>query len=385
MTVDIVVLGGGIAGMWILDRLRADGYAAALLTDGEVGEGQTVASQGIIHSGLKYNIPGFEDQALPALQDMPARWRVCFEGAGEPDLSTANRLSDEFYMHVRPALASGLKAGLARRSMRSNTREVAPSDWPDALKPAGGALFAIDEFVVDVPSVLMALLERNREAVRRLPAQAGALSWRDGVLRCGELVLAPKAVVVAAGAGNEVLTGAFGMGGTPVQRRPLRQIMIAGMREAVYAHVIGGGVKPLATVTSHPGIDGGWVWYVGGGIAESGTGLSDQAAVAAGRAEVPKLFPGADFSGARWASLAVDRAEYGGEAGRPGDAVAIADNGVLVVWPTKLALAPRLADMVLERIAAWVEPVGGPLPPAFAGLAGPGVAPSPWEEVTAWS
>ncbi len=55
---DIVILGGGIAGLWLLHRLRAAGYAAVLLEKSTLGDGQTIVSQGMIHGGMKYALAG---------------------------------------------------------------------------------------------------------------------------------------------------------------------------------------------------------------------------------------------------------------------------------------------------------------------------------------
>ncbi|MEZ5430716.1 MAG: FAD-dependent oxidoreductase [Verrucomicrobiales bacterium] len=51
---DVIVFGGGVAGLWILNALAAKGYDALLMTDRELGAGQTLAAQGVIHGGLKY-------------------------------------------------------------------------------------------------------------------------------------------------------------------------------------------------------------------------------------------------------------------------------------------------------------------------------------------
>ena len=40
---DIVIFGGGIAGLWLLNRLRTEGYQAILLESRELGGGQTFA------------------------------------------------------------------------------------------------------------------------------------------------------------------------------------------------------------------------------------------------------------------------------------------------------------------------------------------------------
>ena len=41
---DIVVFGGGIAGLWLLNRLRDEGYNAILLEADGLGAAQTLAS-----------------------------------------------------------------------------------------------------------------------------------------------------------------------------------------------------------------------------------------------------------------------------------------------------------------------------------------------------
>ena len=43
---DVVIFGGGAAGLWLLDELVRAGYEALLLEAGALGAGQTIASQG---------------------------------------------------------------------------------------------------------------------------------------------------------------------------------------------------------------------------------------------------------------------------------------------------------------------------------------------------
>ena len=356
-SVDVVILGGGIAALWSLDRLRAAGYSALVLCDGELGAGQSIASQGIIHGGMKYAIPGFEEQALAFLADMPDIWRAALAGNGGLDLSGASTLAEHFFVHVRGGLLDGLTAGAARGSLRGASHEIDKTDWPPALAGASGRLFAVDEPVIDVPSVLAALAQANADAIFQLPASAEAPAYGDGVLRIAGLGLACQRLILAAGAGNERLLSAFGVMDVKTQRRPLHQVMVAGMAGPVYAHVIGRNPKPLATVTSHADGAGGWVWYVGGAIAEEGAGKSEAEVLALARQRLPEYFPGADFSNADWRALAVDRAEFGGGEGvRPGDAVLIERGAIMAAWPTKLALAPRLAALVEDTVKRTIKP-----------------------------
>ena len=52
MELDVVIFGGGAAGLWLLDVLREAGFGVLLLEADRLGTGQTIASQGIIHGGL---------------------------------------------------------------------------------------------------------------------------------------------------------------------------------------------------------------------------------------------------------------------------------------------------------------------------------------------
>ena len=96
--VDIAIIGGGIAGLWTLARLRNAGYQAILLEADSLGCVQTGASQGIIHGGTKYALTGKLTQSSQSIQEMPERWKACLAGTGEIDLSGAKKLSDHQYL-----------------------------------------------------------------------------------------------------------------------------------------------------------------------------------------------------------------------------------------------------------------------------------------------
>lgn len=50
--VDVVVIGGGVQGLVILDTLIAAGYSCALGTEGDLGAGQTLHSHGFLNTGF---------------------------------------------------------------------------------------------------------------------------------------------------------------------------------------------------------------------------------------------------------------------------------------------------------------------------------------------
>ena len=77
---DVVIFGGGGAGLWLLDTLRTHGYRAVLLEADRLGAGQTACCQGIVHGGLKYTLDGVLSGSAAVLREMPALWRDCLAG-----------------------------------------------------------------------------------------------------------------------------------------------------------------------------------------------------------------------------------------------------------------------------------------------------------------
>src|SRR5690606_31696064 len=115
---DIVLFGGGIAGLWLLDRLRSLGYEAVLLEKTALGAGQSIASQGMIHGGMKYALNGKLGGATEAIADMPELWRQCLHGNGEVDLRGTRLLSDTYYLWPRNSLRSRVAAFLGSKALR---------------------------------------------------------------------------------------------------------------------------------------------------------------------------------------------------------------------------------------------------------------------------
>ena len=381
---DVVIFGGGIAGLWLLDRLRADGYSVVLLEAGKLGGGQSVASQGIIHGGAKYTLGFGFDGAVRELREMPSVWRSGLEGRSGPDLAKARLLSQKTHLWIPSQLGGGLIGAFSRLVMRSRVRALPRPDWPDALKQAGrggrGAVYALDEVVVDVPSVLSALGSAHSDCIRRIPDGVQPI-FEGGRAFLGDLTLEAQRFIFAAGGGNEMLLAQAGLTDWPHRRRPLHQLMLRGVEQPLYAHCVGKNPKPLATVTTHPTISGEGIWYVGGLMAEDGVGQSSERLIEHARRKLPELFPAVDFKSARWATFRVDRAEGIASSVRHlGGPIFSEKNGFLAVWPTKLALAPALAERIRQRfVEQGLKPLSNDLR-ALEHWERPEVACPPWEE-----
>ncbi len=356
LSTDVLIAGGGIAGLWLNARLRANGYATLLLERESLGGGQSVKSQGIIHGGAKYALHGALSGASEAIADMPRRWREALDGSGELDLSGVRLLSDAHYLWSPGTLAGNLTSFFASKAVRGRVDQVKGEQLPPALQNPKfkGKVYRLAELVVDVPSLIARLADLAGDSL--LAADAIEPLHEDGQLvglRVDGREIRAQRIVLSAGRGNAELLASLNVAQPSQQLRPLHMVMVKGPTlKPLYAHCLGGGPKPRITVTSHPGADGEWVWYLGGDLAEADGVARDEAAqIEAARKELSQLLPWVDLSTARWATLRVERAEPA-QSGlvRPDNAF-LSDQGALLVgWPTKLALAPDFADRVLSHL-----------------------------------
>ena len=385
LSTDILVVGGGIAGLWLNARLRRAGYSTVLVENTALGGVQSMRSQGIIHGGTKYALHGALTGASEAIADMPSLWRQCLAGDGELDLRGVRVLSDAHYLWSPGGLAGNLTSFFASKAVRSRVAQVKGDELPPALqdKAFKGKAYRLSELVLDVPSLVAHLAVLGGDG---LLAGERIEPLREGDelvgLRVDGRDIRAQRVVLAAGAGNEALLRELGLEQPAMQRRPLHMVLLkAPTLKPLYAHCVGGGPKPRVTVTTHPAADGQWVWYLGGDIAEAeGVARSEAEQIAEAQRELRKLLPWVDLSAARWATLRVDRAEPAQSGLLRPDSAFLADQGRLLVgWPTKLALAPNFADRVFEALDRdGIRPAAGQTLPE---LPRPPLARPVWEEL----
>ncbi|WP_287811189.1 FAD-dependent oxidoreductase, partial [Pseudomonas sp.] len=356
ISTDVLIVGAGVAGLWLNARLRRLGYSTVLVENASLGGGQSLKSQGIIHGGAKYALHGALTGASEAIADMPRRWREALAGTGELDLSGVRVLSQAHYLWSPGTLAGNLTSFFASKAVRGRVDQVKGSDLPPALqdKAFKGKVYRLAELVVDTPSVIERLAQLGGDGLL-------AGETFEPLLQNGELAglrvdgreIRAGRVVLSAGAGTATLLQDLGVDQPAMQRRPLHMIIAKGASlKPLYAHCLGGGTKPRITVTTHPAHDGQWVWYLGGDIAEAdGVARTPEQQIATARKELGQLLPWIDLSQVQWATLRVDRAEPA-QSGlvRPDNAFLAEQGALLVGWPTKLALAPDFADRVIASL-----------------------------------
>ncbi|MBX2809158.1 MAG: FAD-dependent oxidoreductase [Cellvibrionaceae bacterium] len=352
-----LIFGGGIAGLWLLNRLNQQGLYTLLVDTADLGGGQTLSSQGIIHGGVKYTLNGVLSGSANAIAAMPARWLACLQGRGEIDLRQTQVLCDHQLMWSNQRLSGQLASFFSSKALRSKIQKLPPKDYPEAFRnPAfQGQVYQLKEPVVDVHSLVKNLAAPWKDQIihttdyQLLQKSDGALSH---IILNQQLKIPVQHCILAAGEGNQTLVKQLGLGSPKMQRRPLQMVLVKGRKLApLYAHCVGASTKPLLTITTHRHKDGDKVWYIGGNIAEQGAAEQDAALIQHTQASVKQWLPWIDFADSRWATHRINRAEPL-QSGllRPDTAFVETHNNIMVTWPTKLALAPVLADKVLAQL-----------------------------------
>lgn len=385
ISTDVLIVGAGVAGLWLNARLRRQGFSTVLVESRTLGGAQTVKSQGIIHGGAKYALHGALTGASEAIADMPRRWREALAGNGELDLTGVRLLSEAHYLWSPGTLAGNLTSFFASKAVRGRVDQVKGDQLPPALQDPRfkGKVYRLAELVVDVPSLIERLAELGGDGLLSGQNIEPVFANEELIgLRIDGREIHAQRIVFSAGAGNAELLASAGISVPAQQLRPLHMVLVKGPSlKPLYAHCLGGGPKPRITVTTHPAANGEWVWYLGGDIAEAdGVARTPAEQIAVAQKELGNLLPWVDLSQAQWATLRVNRAEPA-QSGlvRPDNAF-LADQGRLLVgWPTKLALAPDFSDRVITALHNdGIQPGNAPVLPEFVR---PPLAQTPWEQL----
>ncbi len=360
--VDIAIIGGGIAGLWLLACARNAGYNAVLFECDALGYGQTVASQGMIHGGVKYTLSGALSGASEAIADMPAHWRRCINSEGDVDLRGTRVLSEQFYMWSSKNTFSKVTTFFASKALRGRVDKVKPEHYPAAFCDTQfrGSVYSLLDMVIDAPSLLETLRLQNSDYIFSVGDKSIALQrcehGADIFLKYKNEAMCVKSqlCVLAAGKGNGKLLQQLSIKNPVMQLRPLQQVMVRHPQlTALYAHCVGKDSKPRLTISSHTPEDG-VVWYLGGQLAEDGVHLSPSALIEKAKKEMTELFPWITWSDAQWSTFMVERAEPQ----QPG--LLRPDNAWLspcddltrcvAAWPTKLTLVPNLGKQMMDYL-----------------------------------
>ncbi|PIE31043.1 hypothetical protein CSA56_19295 [candidate division KSB3 bacterium] len=213
-------------------------------------------------------------------------------------------------------------------------------------------MYALDEPVINVQSLLHTFAKKyqgfiltdchisvhDRQVIANATVKGQPQQWQ----------LTAQKIIVTAGAGNAEYT-------QQQQLRPLRMLVAEVPRAfgRLYAHVLEASDKPRLTIStySHPSNSERLIWYIGGNIAEKGVTCEHDTFIKRARQELSAVFTWLDWSTVTLDSLLVKRAEGSSAGKRPSTPIIIEQGNQLIAWPTKLALAPLLADSLCQKIS----------------------------------
>lgn len=373
---DVIIIGGGIAGLWTLARLRALGYDALLVERQALGAGQTIAAQGIIHSGLKYALAGKKRETTQNLSSMPRRWLSCIEGRGEINLTGASVNADAQFMLLPGGFRGFLIRQITKKAFHSHVKIIRKNEWPADLSRSGfrGSILRLEEPVLDISGLLKTFLTHHEPHIRYLNSD-------DPVQSLHAQGITARHYIFTAGAGNFALAKTSHHN-LRIQKRPLLMGMIRDAPFPLYAHLVGFSSKPVMTVTTHIADDGKLIWYLGGAVAEHPLQTDPEKIHKAALQAFKQYLPHLNVKDLDWDVFPVERIEAETASGAlPGQPSVDIVGDHIYAFPTKLAFAPLLADQIIKRLhEADIFP--SQKISDWRGLPGVEIAAPPWDKGT---
>lgn len=361
--IDTLVFGGGVAGLWLVNKLKQDNRSVLLLENNALGSGQTICSQGIIHSGVKYALTGKLTKSSQAIKHMPARWQACLEGKGEIDLSSVSVLSQSQLMWSAGSLGADLTTFFASKSLASRVNKLEKNKLPEifAHQDFHGNVYELNEPVLDAQSLVAALAKNIEKNIISYDVSKTMFDQNSIVLTDKNTKIIANNIILLAGQGNQELSNKFNLNQkTKMQLRPLHMSYIKTKPGAnpdqlpnLFAHCMQSSTKPRMTISSYKLKNNSAVWYLGGDLAETGIKRDRASQNYFVKQELIKLFPywEFDFESLEIDSFIINRAEAKQRFGqRPDIPSLFQEKNIITAWPTKLAFAPLLADMIMEKL-----------------------------------
>ena len=399
--VDVVIFGGGIAGLWCLNDIINAGYSAVLFEKHLLGGGQTCHSHVYIHQGHMYR----EVELAAAVRSTTAKWDEWLVASNIQPVQSGSHFG-----FVSLAQARLRTAIWSHDRLRLSWSRLDRSLFPDALK--GGAVRVVlrsPEYCLDAESIIRVLAKRCEDRIAALDEVLGfdvdlgtsnvktiQVRLRSG----GSIRVIPRAILFAAGSGNQALLNVVSLG------RPeyLRSVREQQQFRKSHMLVVRGPKKILHPLTGvFPYIGGLFivcresdeevVWLVsddrGPALGAVEEWLSYDArwwlppVLAALQRLAPTCF--ANPENLLWAMYDAPKSE-GRVAGFIPHEVRLSRfvfANVWALWPTKLTMAPEASSHAAGEIANYLKkPMQAPsLGPWSSVRQFPGYAPERWKQL----
>ena len=342
---DVVIIGGGIQGLLALDTLMASGYACALVTDGDLGGGQTLHSHGFLNTGFGMLgdrlVRASTELVQPYLREHGAtptgEWLVV-PPPGFPGMD-ASPIS---------SLPAGFNGAIAERVVSVPDRNVA--------KP---------EFVAAVSRGHEERIIRGRATLECAGSNVATVVVQSASTH-DALALTPKVVVVAAGCGSKrIIEGLLGRTAQTerIKHRRVHMICVRGPRGSLPAVSV--TVMPLGLMLVAHDRGDSVTWYAtpmefGGpsfdDVPNDASADCDPAMLARGYNALLQLFPQLpEIEGLRIGRYAGYRQDIGDEPGATMCELVDGTSNVIVALPSGLVApwlhAQRIGGLVDDLVA----------------------------------
>jgi hypothetical protein len=335
MDVDYLIIGDGISGLLLLQRILSDKRGSVLLISPtksarslRYSNSQTYWCQGILHRGYKYSLEGHARPELDRYAD-----RFVADLSGIVDFSSFV-LSD----HVKILADSA-------------------SHFPNTVKTSSGHYFGdrvkvgiFPEQVIDSWSLAKTLRLQLHKSIHA--AELQSIEHKCGVISkislSSDRVIKPKHVFMCAGHKNASIWHNMMSMPVPVIQQ-VRPVVVGEMQHSnifdLHAHILF-NKKWALTINSLKNVAGDSTWRLGGPLFDSSVSLSCI------KEETYKII--SHFFGIHSPSMTLrvtGRAEKNADGARVLRPRRFKAGNVTIGWPVKMVMAPVLVDKMLRDIS----------------------------------
>jgi len=392
---DCLIIGGGVAGLFILDKCVSLGCSTLLLESNTLGTGQTIHSHGIIHGNLSDASHGIHNQTEMAIGDMPLFWRRCLAGETKPDLRNVTLRSD--YCHVWRSDSLLAKLGWlgVMLSRTLHTQPLTDHERPRVFQGCKGKVVRTNGQVIEPRSLLEVLSTPHVQRMLKISQAGVETQQEDGawIIRLlnpdtGEpLDLSPKMIVLSAGDGNQALRLMFGLPRRRMKVRHVHMVMVRGELPMINGHCID-GIRSHLTISTTTDYARRRVWLIYSKLA-SNPEVSPEELILRTASKLRSVLPSVDLDSMEFTTYRTTRVVHGM---KQTDISLLVEGGILTCWPSEMTLAPRLANKIGQHItslsnapAVTQSLVDAIEVKAVASWPRPTVALPPWETDQPWT
>jgi len=353
---DVVIIGGGIQGLVALNALVEEGYSCALVSDGDLGSGQTLHSHGYLNTGFGMFGPELPRASVDLVQPYLEKRGLV--------------LSHDWVMIPPPNMP--LFDGLPPATLPSGFA------MPPGLRAVG-----LPDRSLPKRGLVEVLSQSHHERILRGQATPrwGGDQVKDVVVRLSaggdEIALSTKVVVVAAGCGSKRLLQGL-VGQTPqteeIKHRRVHMICVRAPRGTVPTTSI--VAMPLGLMLAAHDQPNNVIWYVtpmemGGPSYDDVPGDAasdvDPETVSRGCATLLTLYPRLpEIDGLQLGCYAGYRQDVGDQPGNRMCELVEGTKNVVVALPSGLVGPWLNATRMCEIVGGLVDP-GGSQPPLTGG------------------